>query len=159
MFLFQDLDVIKSPRSRGVYGYQDFESIKNLTYCKASDVFSLACVLFEMLTGSYLLRYVCDFEKNVDRERNEYLNVFQEGRISGIQRLLYPYDGVPRMMLSDRVKESCIRLYPLILLMIEPRSTRITLPQIMSSGSIESERDILGSKSWKLDNGKKFTFL
>lgn len=150
--MLQGLDVIRCKRYHGVYGYQDEETNRLRLYSKASDIFSFACILFEMWTGSCLLRYVHDFG-NSSLEREEYLRVYKEGRISGINKWTPPYVGAPRKMLTDRVKQSGIKISPLINLMIEPRETRITAPEILDGDVIKFERAYLTKNQWKLDEG------
>ncbi len=138
-----------------MFGYQDVESNRDCTYCKYSDVFSMGCLLFEIWTGDYLLRYSCNFEKNKEREIKEYIKALQDGRISEISRLVYPYDGATRTKLPVRIRNACPRWLVLLSSMTAvQRKDRETAEYYTQCGAIKMMRSRLEEMHCKLENGK-----
>lgn len=114
----------------------------------------MGCVLHEIWTGIYLLRYNSEWEKTCKQPLEEYLRAIQVGRVPGIMGVQEPYIGASRIPLADRVRAGNHGMYPLIQLMILPRDRRITAEEILEHGCMESQRAELERNEWKLDNGK-----
>lgn len=87
--------------SHGSPGYLDYAANKNLTFTFGTDVFSAACVIFEMDTKHYLL---CYQDRNDSREI--YVDAFENGRIIGLCPNDCPTADMERENLSSRAMKS-----------------------------------------------------
>lgn len=121
-----------------------------MTYSKSSDMFSVACCIFELWTDKYLLKY-----RNDSIGNQEYGLAFQKGRCIGIGDFDMPVETSPRELLTTRVRKATKWAQILCRLVVE-RQLRLTAEQVENHSTIQEEYDFFSIYSWKLDNGEIF---
>lgn len=115
-------------------------------------MFSFGCVIFEIHTGSYLLKYKFKLDDAI--EKLEYCRAFTEGRIVRMKMEDKPWDNVHRMPLTYRASKAG-SLSALIQGIVADRAQRLDAAQVLHHEALALERVKLASQGWKLDNGKK----
>lgn len=136
--------MVQTDDYRGIGGYQDYDANEFKIYSKASDMFALACCIFEIFERQPLLLY-----PNLDVCCKEYGRAFMEGRCVGT---LVSMEKSPRELLSVRVtKVNC--LAPILKGLVAERRSRYTIEQVLSHTSYHRMLRQLSEKHWKLDNG------
>lgn len=74
------MDAVLSNTALGVLGFKDIIAMSENLYSRASDIFAVACVLYEIeLGGDHLLKYKFLTSQIPDRE---YINVIHFGKLS-----------------------------------------------------------------------------
>lgn len=133
----------------GATGYQDIESNDSCLYSKASDVFSAACIIYEMEFGRYLLCY-----SSSPLDGSIYVDALQNGRWNSFP----PKDAWLSNPSGHRTNLHTIAadsaICPLLLEMINPRHCRISAQDASCHPVLLENLKKNGINQQNLDNGK-----
>lgn len=89
--------MVKFSCNHGSPGYMDLRANKYLEFSTATDIFSAACVIFELNTKSTL-----PFYDQPEQNREMYVEALEIGRIMKMNFTGVPDQGLPRECITER---------------------------------------------------------
>jgi len=110
--------------SHGSPGYLDLEANRKMIFSKKTDIFSTACVIFEMDKKAHLLFY-----PHQKQTRGLYVDALTKGRARNLPHFTFPDDSMERQDIMERAMES--QFYCLLIKMLAPSTTRLTAAECL----------------------------